>query len=99
MKTAAPEGYIHNGRIAWGMPKRIGILFLTGAYICPPGWHVAPGLDNSWEANPEGIVERKALPPGEAPAPPYIEAKLVRKVKEMAAGRRIRAIDLSQAAW
>ena len=85
MKPPPPEGYIHNGRVAWGMPRRIGVNLLAGVYRCPLGWEIAPGLDGSWEANPAGLIERKALPPGEVSAPPFTEAKVVRKVNRMAA--------------
>lgn len=52
--------YLHNGRIAWALVQRIGEMYRQGAYLTPPGWAVARGLDGSWRADEDGYIVRQA---------------------------------------
>jgi len=59
-KKSICHGYLHNGLKAWGMPRRIGPLFLSRAYLPPPGWQVTKKLEkNSWDKHGNGYYVRR----------------------------------------
>lgn len=62
------DGFLHNGRMAWEMPRRIGARYLGGVYLSPPGWDPVAKFDPSWHRQGDYIV-RKTL------APPVVEAR------------------------
>jgi len=53
--------YLHNGRTACALVRRVGLMYLRGAYLLPQGWDVVEALDGCWWTDSEGNIVRREL--------------------------------------
>lgn len=60
------HGFFHNGRMAWAMPCGVGLRYLHGDYIRPPGWEVSLVLNRPWERGHDGYIRRQNIHRGKA---------------------------------
>ena len=58
-RCAHPGQYLHNGRVAWEMPRRIGALYLCAAYLTAEGWAAVSGLGGEWEEHEDGYLVKR----------------------------------------